>query len=134
MRGKQRGQTLVLAAMVIAFLFIPLGIYVIDSGLVEASYSQLSETLQASAEDGASMIDQTAYRESGARTIVLDPALARETADRSMRISRIPGLQSWWVQTNGRTVTVTAHLRVVLFGTGAVTLSESRSARLAYGQ
>ena len=131
-RRRQEGQTLVLAAMVLAFLFVPLGVYVIDSGLVESGYAQLSETLQASAEDGASMIDESAYRSSA--SAVLDPASARGVADRSMRISRMPGLQSWTINVQGNTVTVTARLRVALFAVGSSTITQSRDARLAIGQ
>jgi hypothetical protein len=131
-RRGQEGQTLVLAAMVLAFLFVPLGVYVIDSGLVESGYAQLSETLQASAEDGASMIDESTYRSSGSP--VLDPTTARGVADRSMRISRLPGLQSWNINVQGNTVTVTARLRVALFAVGSSTITQSREARLAIGQ
>ncbi len=131
-RRGQEGQTLVLAAMVLAFLFVPLGVYVIDSGLVESGYAQLSETLQASAEDGASMIDESAYRSSG--SAVLDPVSAREVADRSMQVSRLPGLESWTINVQGKTVTVTARLRVVLFAVGSTTITQARAARLAIGQ
>ena len=123
---------LVLGAMVLAFLFVPLGIYVIDSGLVEANYSQLSETLQASAEDGASMLDEAAVRADG--TVRLDPVAAREVVDRSMRISQLRGLDSWTVTVQGQTVSVTAHLRVELFALGGTDLTQTRSARLAYGK
>ena len=135
MKGRdERGQTLVLAAMVMAFLFVPLGVYVIDSGLVEAGYAQLGETLQASAEDGASIIDENAYRQSGAKIVTLDSSLARATADRSMRVSGLPGLESWTISVSGQTVVVTARLKVHLFAAGAVTLTETKTARLAYGQ
>lgn len=135
MKGRgERGQTLVLAAMVMAFLFVPLGVYVIDSGLVEAGYAQLGETLQASAEDGASIIDENAYRQSGAKIVTLDSSLARSTADRSIRVSGLPGLESSTVSVNGQTVVVTARLKVRLFAAGAVTLTETKTARLAYGQ
>jgi len=123
---------LVLGAMVLAFLFVPLGVYVIDIGLVEAGYSQLSETAQASAEDGASMLDEAAYRSSGA--VKLDPVAAREVADRSMRVSQLPGLESWTVTVQGQIVSVSARLRIPLFGLGRTTITQSRSARLAYGQ
>jgi hypothetical protein len=123
---------LVLGAMVLAFLFVPLGVYVIDSGLVEAGYSQLSETVQASAEDGASMLDEATYRSSGA--VTLDPVAAREIADRSMRASHLPGLVSWTVTVQGQIVSVAAQLRIPLFGLGSTTISQTRSARLAYGQ
>ena len=131
-RRRQEGQMLVLGAMVLAFLFVPLGIYVIDSGLVEANYSQLSETLQASAEDGASMLDEAAVRADG--TVRLDPVAAREVVDRSMRISQLRGLDSWTVTVQGQTVSVTAHLRVELFALGGTDLTQTRSARLAYGK
>jgi len=131
-RRDQDGQLLVIGAMVLAFLFVPLGIYVIDSALVEAGYSQLSETVQASAEDGASMLDETTYRASGKAQ--LDPVEARTVADRSIRISELPGLQSWTVKVDGQTVSVTARLRIQLFGVGATTIEQRRSARLAYGQ
>jgi hypothetical protein len=131
-RKDQEGQMLVLGAMVLAFLFVPLGVYVIDSGLVEAGYSQLSETVQASAEDGASMLDETTYRSSGA--VKLDPVAAREVADRSMRVSQLPGLVSWTVTVQGQIVSVSAWLRIPLFGLGSTTITQTRSARLAYGQ
>ena len=47
----EKGQILVLAALLLAFLFIPLSVFVIDTGLVEAGYAQLNETVQAAAED-----------------------------------------------------------------------------------
>jgi len=49
----ERGQVLVMAAAVMALLFVPLCVFLVDTGLVEASYGQLGETLQASVEDGA---------------------------------------------------------------------------------
>jgi hypothetical protein len=107
---------------------------VIDTGLVEAGYAQLSETLQASAEDGASMIDEAALRSSGSKTVVLDPVAAREVADRSMRISKLPGLETWSITVEGQRVTVTARLRISLFGLGSTTITQTREARLAYGQ
>lgn len=131
-RKGQDGQMLVLGAMVLAFLFVPLGVYVIDSGLVQAGYSQLSETVQASAEDGASMLDENTYRSTGA--VRLDPAAAKEVADRSMRISQLPGLESWTITVQGETVSVSARLRIPLFGLGSTTMTQTRSARLAYGQ
>ncbi|MHB8507385.1 MAG: hypothetical protein ACYDGR_01890 [Candidatus Dormibacteria bacterium] len=131
-RGGQEGQMLVLGAMVLAFFFVPLGVYVIDTGLVEAGYAQLSETVQMSAEDGASMLDEAAYRSSG--KVVLDPEAARAIADQSMRVSRIPGLQSWSVAIGGQTVTVTARLQIRLFALGSTTIVQTREARLVYGQ
>ena len=131
-RKGQDGQMLVLGAMVLAFLFVPLGVYVIDSGLVQAGYSQLSETVQASAEDGASMLDENTYRSTG--VVRLDPAAAKEVADRSMRVSQLPGLESWTITVQGETVSVSARLRIPLFGLGSTTMTQTRSARLAYGQ
>ena len=64
-----------LVAAVMAFLFVPLAVFVIDTGLVEADFAQLGETVQASAEDGASMIDQAAYVQSGGQRVVLDHVL-----------------------------------------------------------
>ena len=55
--NRQDGQVLVMSALVMAFLFLPLSVFVIDTSLVDSSYGQLGETLQASAEDGASSID-----------------------------------------------------------------------------
>ena len=43
------GQILVLAAILFSFFFIPLAVFVVDTGLVEASYAQLNETVQAAA-------------------------------------------------------------------------------------
>jgi hypothetical protein len=85
-----------------AFLFLPLSILVIDTGLVEAAYAQLGETLQASAEDGASTLDESAFRSDG-KTIRLDPAAARSVVDRSMNISQLQGLDSWSVTVVGNT-------------------------------
>lgn len=130
-RQQQEGQILVLASLVMAFLFVPLAIFVIDTGLVEAGYAQLGETLQSSAEDGASSLNETAYRQSGA--VVLDPIQAQQVADQSMRASRLPGLDSWSVIVQGNTVTVSGTLRVPLLALGTATLSESRSATFAYG-
>ena len=81
-RRQQQGQVLVMSAAVMAFLFVPLCVFVIDTGLVAASYAQLGETLQAAAEDGASSIDQNAYRSSNGQQVALDPAGAQQTADR----------------------------------------------------
>ena len=131
-RGRhQQGQILVLASLVMAFLFVPLAVFVIDSGLVEAGYAQLGETLQASAEDGASSLNQAAYRQNGA--LVLDPVQAQQTVDQSMRTSRPPGLGRWSVIVQRNTVTVTGTLHVPLLALGMATLNESRSATFAYG-
>lgn len=125
---------LVLSALVMAFLFLPLAIFVIDTGLVEAGYAQLSETLQAAAEDGASTIDESAYRSSDGKTVRLEPAGAKQVAERSLKVSQLPGLDSWTITVQGNTVTVDAKLKVKLLALGTATLSESRSATFAYGQ
>ena len=130
----QEGQVLVMSALVMAFLFLPLSIFVIDTALVEAGYTQLGETLQASAEDGASTIDEALYRSSNGKTVALDPVQARVVADRSMRVSGVPGLDSWDVVVQGSRVTITGKLSLDLLVLGKATLTESRSATLAYGQ
>ena len=132
--GRQEGQILVLSALVIAFLFLPLSVLVIDTGLVEAGYAQLGETLQASAEDGASTIDESAFRSSDGKSVLLDPAGARLTADRSMKVSQLQGLESWTVTVQGNTVSIQGKLRVKLIALGTATLTESRSATFVFGQ
>jgi hypothetical protein len=129
----QEGQVLILAVFVMAFLFVPLAIYVIDSGLVEAAHVQTGETLQAAAEDGAQSIDVAAFRNSGGQVVRLDPDQARAASDRSLRASRLPGLESWTISVSGNTVTVTARVRVSLFVLGAVTLTQSKGATFAIG-
>ena len=132
--GRQEGQILVLSALVMAFLFLPLSVLVIDTGLVEAGYAQLGETLQASAEDGASTIDESAFRSSDGKTVLLDAAGARQMADRSMKVSQLQGLESWTVTVQGNTVSIQGKLRVKLIALGTATLTESRSATFVYGQ
>jgi hypothetical protein len=132
-RSNQQGQILVMAAAVMAMLFVPLCIYVIDTALVESDYAQLGETLQASTEDGASMIDQAAYRQSNGQRVILDPAAARATCEHSLQASGLPGLESWTVTVEGNTVTASATLRVQLMVVGASTLTETRSASFHYG-
>ena len=132
--ARQEGQILVMSALVMAFLFVPLSVFVIDTALVESGYAQLGETLQASAEDGASTIDEAAYRSSNGRVVVLDPVQAKIVADRSIRASAMPGLSSWSVEIQGQRVTITGHLTVQLLVLGKATLTESRSASYAYGQ
>jgi hypothetical protein len=131
--ARQEGQILVMSALVMAFLFVPLSVFVIDTALVESGYAQLGETLQASAEDGASTIDEAAYRSSDGRVVALDPVQARIVADVSMRAAAVHGL-SWSVEIQGQRVTITGHLAVQLLVLGAATLTESRSASFAYGQ
>jgi hypothetical protein len=114
-------------------LFLPLSILVIDTGLVEAGYAQLGETLQASAEDGASTLDEAAFRSSDGKTVRLDPGAARLVVDRSMNISQLQGLDSWSVNVLGNTVSIQGKLKVKLLVLGTATLTESRSATLAYG-
>jgi len=133
-RRDQKGQVLVMSALVMAFLFLPLSIFVIDTALAESAYAQLGETLQASAEDGASTIDEAAYRNSNGKTVALDPVQAKATADRSMGVSGMPGLGSWTVDVRGSRVTVSGNVTVQLLVIGKATLSESRSATYAYGQ
>ena len=130
-RKQQGGQILVLASLVMSFLFVPLAVFVIDTGLVEAGYAQLGETLQASAEDGSSSLNETAYRQSG--VVILDPIQAEQVVDQSMRASHLPGLDSWSVIVQGNTVTLSGTLHVPLLALGTATLSESRSATFAYG-
>jgi hypothetical protein len=132
--ARQEGQILVMSALVMAFLFVPLSVFVIDTALVESGYAQLGETLQASAEDGASTIDEAAYRSSNGRVVVLDPVQAKSVVDRSIRASAMPGLSSWSVEVQGQRVTITGHLTVQLLVLGKATLTESRSASFAYGQ
>jgi hypothetical protein len=133
-RRTQQGQVLVMSALVMAFLFVPLSIFVIETALVESAYAQLGETLQASAEDGASSIDEAAYRSSNGKTVALDPVQAKVVADRAMVASALPGLKSWTVSVQGTRVSVTATMRVDLLILGTATLTESRAASWAYGQ
>jgi hypothetical protein len=132
--ARQEGQILVMSALVMAFLFVPLSVFVIDTALVESGYAQLGETLQASAEDGASTIDEAAYRSSNGRVVVLDPVQAKIVVDRSIHASAMPGLSSWSVEIQGQRVTITGHLTVQLLVLGKATLTESRSASYAFGQ
>jgi hypothetical protein len=130
---QQQGQVLIMAVFVMTFLFVPLAIYVIDSGLVEAAHVQTAETLQAAAEDGAQSLDVAAFRDSGGQVVRLDPDQAKATADSSLRASHLPGLEGWTVTITGNTVTVTARVRVSLFVLGAVTLTQSKGATFAVG-
>ena len=130
----QKGQILVMSALVMTFLFLPLSVFVIDTALVDSSYAQLGETLQASAEDGASSIDVAVYRSSNGQIVRLDPVEAKAVADRSITAAAVPGLRSWTVTVIGSRVTVTGTLSVQLMVLGNATLSESRSAILTYGQ
>src|SRR5258708_5269482 len=114
LRTQREGQILVLAAIVFTFLFIPLGVFVVDTGQCEASDAQLNEADQAAAEDGASTLDEGLYRASNGRTVELDPAQARRVAGRALSVSSLPGLDSWQVDVRGRTVTVTARMTVRL--------------------
>ena len=124
---------MVMALFVMAFLFVPLAVYVIDSGLVEASYVQFGETLQAAAEDGASSVDVAALRQSGGQVLRLDPAEARVVVDRSLRSSQLPGLEGWTVDVRGDSVTVTAHMQVRLLVLGTATLTQTKEASFAVG-
>ncbi len=133
-RRQQGGQILVLAAILFSFFFIPLAVFVVDTGLVEAGYAQLNETVQAAAEDGASTLDEGLYRSSQRRQVQLDPTGARLITDRALRVSRLPGLAAWQVDVRGITVTVTARMTVRLLALGTATLKTTKSARLAYGQ
>ena len=133
-RNPQQGQILVLAAILMTFFFVPLAVLVVDTGLVEANYAQLNETVQAAAEDGASMLNEGLYRSSNGRIVQLDPVLARQVIDQALRVSRLPGLGPWQVDIRGTTVSVTAKVTVRLFVLGNATLATSKSARLAYGQ
>ena len=129
----QEGQVLVLGALLMAFFFVAISVFVIDTGLLEASYQQLSETLQASAEDAANQVDVAALRAGGASPPVLDPVAARTTAERSLSASQLPGLHSWSVRITGDRVEVTATVRVRLFVLSPASLTETRAARLANG-
>jgi len=133
-REAQKGQVLVMSALVMAFLFLPLSVFVIDTALVDSSYAQLGETLQASAEDGASSIDVAAYRSSHGQTVRLDPVAAKAVVDGAMKAASLPGIQSWIVIVSGPRVTVTGRISVQLMVLGTATLSESRSAIFSYGQ
>ncbi len=133
-RNRQQGQILVLAAILLTFFFVPLAVLVIDTGLVESSYAQLTETVQAAAEDGASMLNEGLYRSTNGPIVQIDPLLARQVTDQALRVSRLPGLGPWQVDIRGTTVLVTAKLTVRLFVLGNATLVTSKSARLAYGQ
>src|SRR6202022_4424641 len=96
-RRDQKGQVLVMSALVMAFLFLPLSIFVIDTALVESSYAQLGETLQASAEDGASSLDVAAYRSSNGQIVRLDTVQAKAVADASIKAAAVPGIRVWTV-------------------------------------
>ena len=133
-RRSQEGQVLVMSALVMAFLVLPLSVFVIDTALVDSSYAQLGETLQASAEDGASSIDVVAYRSSNGQVVRLDPIEAKAVVDRSMKAASLPGVQSWTAVVIGPRVTVTATISVQLMVLGTAKLTESRSAIFAYGQ
>ena len=92
------------------------------------------DTLQASAEDGASSIDVAAYRSSNGQIVRLDNVQAKAVADASIKAAAVPGLRVWTVTVIGSRVTVAGTLSVQLMVLGTATLSESRSAMLAYGQ
>lgn len=130
----ERGQVLVMAAAVLAFLFVPLCVFLVDTGLVEASYGQLGETLQASVEDGASQIDQQAFRQSGGQTAVLDQSAARQVCDRSLQTSGLPGLEVVSIRTTATTVTATATVHVSLLVVGTASVTQTRSAGFVLGR
>jgi hypothetical protein len=132
-RVRERGQILVMAAAVMAFLFVPLCVLVVDTGLVEASYAQLGETVLASVEDGASQIDQQAFRQSGGQTAVLDQAAARQVCLRSLDASGLPGLEVVSITTTPTTVTAIATVRVRLLVLGTATVTQTRSAGFVLG-
>ena len=125
---------MVLTTIVMAFLFLPLCVFLVDTALVEASYAQLGDTLQIAAEDGASMIDEGVLRASGGKTVVLDLVLARAVAERSIQGSGLPGLSSWTLTVTQDTVTASASVRVHLLVVGNVSVSDTRRATFAYGQ
>lgn len=129
----QRGQVLVMAAAVLAFLLVPLTVFLVDTGLVEASYAQLGETLQAAVEDGASQIDVPAFRESGGQHAVLDQAAARQTAERALQASGLPGLDAVKVIATATTVTATATVHVRLLVVGSANVTQTRSAGFVLG-
>jgi len=122
-----------MVAITMGLLFVPLCVFVIDTGLVEASYDQLCETPQAASEDGASMIDQAAFRESGGQRVVLDPRAAKTTSEHSLQASGLPGLESWTVTLAGNTLTASAAVRVKLLIFGIASVHEPRSASFVYG-
>jgi hypothetical protein len=130
----KRGQVLVMAAAVMGFLFVPLCVFLVDTGLVEASYGQLGETLQASVEDGASQIDQQAFRESGGQKAVLDQVAARQVCQRSLEMSGLPGLEVLSVRTTPTTVTATATVHVHLLIVGSAGVTQTRSAGFVLGR
>ena len=132
-RNGQKGQILPLTAAVMTFVLLPFSILVIDGALFEAAYAQLGETLEASAEDGASAINQDVYRQSGGQQVVLDQVAAKATSERSLVASQMPGLDAWTVTVQANTVTVSGQVRVQLFVLGAVNLRETKSATFAYG-
>jgi len=129
----KRGQILVFSALLMTLFFLPLAVLVIDTGLVEAGYAQLSETVQAAAEDGASTLNEDLYQSTGGTAVEIDAGKAQAVADRALAISRLSALGPWQVTVRGNVVTVTARQRVHLFILGAATISATRSARLAYG-
>jgi hypothetical protein len=133
-RSGQAGQVLPLVAAVMGLLFVPLAVFVIDTGLVEAGYAQLGETVQASAEDGASMIDENAFLQSDGGRVVLDQAAARTTSERSLRSSGLPDLEVWTITVRGSSVTVSATLRVRLLVLGTATVRQTRSATFVYAR
>jgi hypothetical protein len=122
-----------MAAAVLAFLLVPLTVFLVDTGLVEASYAQLGETLQAAVEDGASQIDVTAFRESGGQHAVLDQAAARQTAERALRASGLPGLDAVKVAATATTVTASATVHVRLLAVGSANVTQTRSAGFVLG-
>ena len=130
----ERGQVLVMAAAVLALLFVPLCVFLVDTGLVEASYGQLGETLQASVEDGASQIDQQAFRQSGGQTAVLDQSAARQVCERSLQTSGLPGLEVVSIRTTATTVTATATVHVSLLVVGTASVTQTRSAGFVLGR
>ena len=130
----QKGQVLVMSALVMAFLFLPLSVFVIDTALVDSAYAQLGETLQASAEDGASSIDVAAYRSSNGQIVRLDPRAAKTVVDRSLKAASLPGMQLWTVTIDGARVMVSGTVSVQMMVLGTANLSETRSAIFAYGQ
>lgn len=74
---------------------------VVDAGMMFAARRDLQATADAAARAGAAVIDETVYRSSEGRTVVLEPAAAEEAA-----LKRLEGAQLVSLSASDQTVFV----------------------------
>lgn len=134
-RDGQRGQALVWVVVMLPLFLTVIGL-AIDGGMLFSARRELQNVADAAALAGAQQVDLATYRASAGKTIVLDPAAARQVAAEYIALQGVP--VSGTVEATPQQVTVTVQRSVPtgflrLVGIGSVPVRAGAASAPRYG-